>query len=151
MPEPVWNARDQASRQAFMSLLAPLVMASRCRDFDDPASARVLLSTWMRALSDVGPELLAEGIDRLLPSVTWMPKPGEVRAACCDVVDARRRKALQQAAALRDGCDCSEGWRYRDDGRVERCQCWLRTRELVEAAGQPLTRPALPAASEEVA
>lgn len=140
-----WNRHDEQDRVEFARFLAPLVAASRTKTFTKSEASAYLLT-----LMDVPRDVLAQAVTRLLQAgVTWMPRAGDIKAACCDVVDDRRRLAMKQAALLRDGCDCTpEGWRYRDDGKVERCLCWVRAQALIAEAGAPLARPALPAAEE---
>lgn len=147
MAEKFWNRHDANDRIHFARYLDPLVLASRTKNFT-PAEASVYLLT----LADVPREILALGVTRLLEhGVTWMPKPGDIKAACCAVVDERRAAAARQAKALQDDCpDCyGSGWANAEGpNAVVRCTCAKRALELVQAAGEALPRPALPPSSE---
>jgi hypothetical protein len=158
-PDPItyWDARKEADRQAFMTLLAPLVIASHARWFDDPASAGPVLTTWMQALADVPRELVAAGCLRLLPSVTWPPRPGDLRQACADVRAEARQIATRKAVALRADCAQCGGSQWvsitddRGVERMKRCWCFTRGLELIAEAGAPIARPTLPAYEPEPA
>jgi hypothetical protein len=141
-----WDRHSEADRLQFAKFLQPLVVASRTKNFTK-ADASVYLLT----LADVPREILALGVTRLLEAgVTWMPKPGNIKAACCDVVDERRAAAARQAKALREDCpDChGSGWTETAANRVAKCTCVRRALELVQAAGEALPRPALPASTD---
>ncbi len=150
MADKFWNRHDVDDRIQFARFLDPLVIASRTKNFT-PAEA----SVYMLTMSDVPREILALGVTRLLEQgVTWMPKPGDIKAACCAVVDERRAAAARQAKALTEDCpDChGTGWADAEGpSAVIRCNCRKRALELVQAAGDALPRPALPPPSEEVA
>ena len=147
MAEKFWDRHNAADRVQFAKFLDPLVIASRTKNFT-PAEASVYLLT----LQDVPREILAHGVTRLLQAgVTWMPKPGDIKQACCEVVDDRRKQAAAHAKALTDGCpDChGSGWRDAEGpNAVEKCTCVTRALKLVQAAGAPLARPASPPSTD---
>jgi hypothetical protein len=144
-----WNRHDSDERVAFAQLLRPLVIASRVKDFTAAEA-----SVYMLTMEDVPREVVIDAVTRLLrEGVTWMPKPGDLKHACCAVVDARRLSAARQAKALQEDCpDCrGSGWADAEGpNAVVRCNCIKRALELVAEAGEALARPALPPSSEEV-
>ena len=153
MAEKFWNRHDAEDRLQFAKFLDPLVLASRTKNFT-PSEASVYLLT----LADVPREILGLGVMRLLEQgVTWMPKPGDIKAACADVVDERRKLAIAQADALSKDCATCQGTKFEevkdDQGFARLKPCWCRKRglELIAEAGNPIQRPALPPASSEVA
>lgn len=156
MAEQFWNRTVVADRKAFAALLAPLIAASRCKEFDDPASARTQLHVWMISMADVPRPIVSDAVDRLLSQgVTWMPRPGDVKAVCCDIVDEHRRIATRDANALAADCVQCAGtqWVSHTDEagveRMKRCWCFTRGMELIAEAGQPLKRPSLMAYEAE--
>jgi hypothetical protein len=142
-----WNRHDDADRVQFAKLLQPLVTASRVKDF-----SKAEASVYMLTMEDVPREVLIDAVTRLLHAgVTWMPKPGDLKRACCEVVDARRQTAARHAKALQDGCpDClGSGWANAEGpNAVIRCLCTKRALELIQAAGEALTPPALPPSTD---
>ena len=136
----------------FAAILSPLIVASRSRDFADAGRAKDQLIAWVMSLADVSRPILEAGVERLVAAgVTWMPRPGDLRQACCEVVDARRAAAARQARALTQDCsECqqSPGWRETATGVVP-CTCRTLELQLMAQAEAPLARPALPAASED--
>lgn len=149
MAEKYWDRHHASDRIQFAKFLDPLVIASRTKNFTT-AEASVYLLT----LQDVPHEILAHAVTRLIQAgITWMPKPGDIKQACCDVVDDRRKQAALQAKALTDDCpDChGSGWRDTEGpNAVEKCTCVKRALDLVEAAGEALPRPALPVHEDAV-
>jgi hypothetical protein len=147
MAEKFWNRHDVEDRLQFARFLDPLVLASRTKNFTAAEA-----SVYMLTLADVPREVLARGVTRLLEAgVTWMPKPGDIKHACCDVVDELRATAARQAKALQDDCpDCQgSGWANAEGpNAVIRCQCITRALALMDAAGQALSRPQIAERSE---
>jgi hypothetical protein len=139
-----WDRHNDKDRLEFARFLHPLVIASRVKNFTAAEA-----SVYMLTMQDVPRDLLALGVTRLIEQgITWMPKPGDVKMACCDVADERRRAASRQAKALQEDCpDCrGTGWMDAEGpNAVDRCNCIKRSLELVAAAGEALERPALPA------
>ena len=149
-----WDFRNKEHLDVFNGLLAPLVLASRSRDFMGE-SARHQLVTWVMALDDIPLDVLSAGVQHLLRRVTWMPRPGELRAACCDIVEERRKNAGRRAKALMANCDQCEGigWRFDTVEGVEiarRCVCFERAGDIMRGVPEPIERPALPAHEETV-
>lgn len=147
MADAFWDRFNESDRLEFAKFLQPLVIASRTKTFTK-AEASVYLLT----LRDVPREILALGVTRLIEQgVTWMPKPGDIKRACCDVVDERRALAARQAQALKQDCPDCHGSGFRDvegPNQVLPCSCHRRALELVNAAGQALPRPALPESTD---
>jgi hypothetical protein len=149
----VWDRREESHRRAFASLLAPLVVASRSKDFEGER-AKTQLHAWMLSLQDVTREVLAEAIDRLVTrGVTWMPKPGDVRKECADVITERRKALAPRAQAITAECDYCQGSGFEPitvDGvdHVRPCGCRARVRALYEGLPEPI---ALPPAPEDAA
>ena len=150
MAEKHWDRHKVEDRLRFAAALGPLVVASRTKTFS-PSEALV----YMQTMSDVPQTILEEGVTRLLEQgVTWMPKPGDIKSACCAIVDERRSAAARQAKALTEDCPECRGTGWADlegPNAVVKCNCRKRALELVQAAGEALPRPALPPSSEEVA
>lgn len=151
----VWNARNGEHQAYFAALLKPAVRASATTLFDDDTVGREVVQAWIMQLHDVPRDILEEGFARVFGlGITWMPKPGEVRAACAAVVDDRRRAVAAQARALMEQCDiCSphnRGWvEVGGPGghtHVQRCDCYKAAMALGDS--QP-ARLALPPAREE--
>lgn len=149
MAEQFWNRHDDADRLQFGLLMAPLVTASRTKAF-----TKAEASVYMLTMQDVPKDVVAHGVSRLIEQgITWMPKPGDIKAVCCDIVDERRREAAKRAAALKDECAQCGGSQWvssLSEGveTVKRCWCFTRGLELIAEAGEPLKRPALPASTE---
>lgn len=158
MAEKFWDRHNEQDRATFAQFLHPLVIASRTKTFTK-AEASVYLLT----LQDVPREIVALGVSRLIErGITWMPKPGDIKAACCDIVDERRAEAVRKAKSLYGHCDACEagglpadhcpechgnGWLDSESG-VVRCPHLARELALIAEAGNPLSRPALPASTE---
>lgn len=142
-----WDRHVDDDRVQFARYLHPLVVASRTKHF-----TKAEASVYMLSLQDVPRDVLALGVTRLIErGITWMPKPGDIKAACCDVVDERRHAAARLARALQDDCPECRGTGWADiegPNAVERCTCTKRALELVDAAGRALPRPALPPSTD---
>lgn len=158
MREPIWDYRNGAHRDQFLDLLSPLIVASRTRDFATENLAKNQAVAWILSLKDVPMDVLEAGRDRLLArGVNFMPRPGELREACCDVVDERRAFAVTEADRIQAAClVCinSKGWQtvtVNGEEKQARCECWTRARAMLEASDAPLARPALPPAEPEPA
>ena len=111
----------------------PLITASRTKDFEGADRARVQLHTWMLSLQDVPEAVLTEAVARLVRrGVTWMPKPGELKAVCADVLTERRT-----AVAKRHLEDCPHSGHWTEDahGRMVRCPCWTRAMDAKREIG----------------
>jgi hypothetical protein len=152
----IWSARDAQHQAYFAALLKPAVRASATTLFDDETVGREVVQAWIMQLHDVPRDVLEAGFARVFgQGITWMPKPGEVRAACAAVIDDRRRAVAAQARQLMEACEvCTvdhRGWREvtAPDGiaRMQRCECHKAAMLLTEA--QP-ARLALPPAREDV-
>lgn len=152
MAEPVWNHHNREHRAALGQIIAPLIVASRSRDFVDAARADDQLIAWVMSLKDISAPLLKAGVERLMArGVTWMPRPGDLREACCDIVDEQRAIVAKRALALQAECPhCrdSRGLRENEHGLMVRCDCAIAAAALMTQASAPLARPALPAAPE---
>lgn len=154
MADKFWDRHLDTDRVEFARYLAPLVTAARDRKFSK-AEASIYLLT----LQDVPRDILALGVSKLLEQgITWMPKPGDIKHVCCDIVDERRAEAHRHAQALlhcdacqADHCPDCHGSHWQDaegPNAVIECPCKARVLELMRVAGQALPRPALPASSE---
>lgn len=137
-----WDRMKPDHREKFAVMLAPLIAASRTKDYETVEKATVQLHTWMISMRDVAPDVLAEAIDVMVNrGVTWMPKPGELKAECAKVI-AKRRAA---AAKLHADCSTCHGsrWIHTPQGEV-RCGCHVRIMTAMNAVGKPLELPAAP-------
>ena len=133
------------ARRQFKTELEHVAAAYRHELLDE--SIRVY---WL-ALKDIPVEIRTAGLTRCLQAQRFFPTVAEILNGCADVVDERRKVAARTAQALREMCDCIEGWRETKDGVVERCNCHARALALMEQCERPIKRPALPPSSEEVA
>lgn len=129
-----WNRENESDRKKFALILAPLVGASRTKSFTRHEGTAYILS-----MQDVPPAILEDAVASLVrQGVTWMPKPGELKAECAKVM-AKKRKA---AAALHL-TDCDHASHFIEiDGRNKRCPCWERAQQAMAAVGQAIALPA---------
>ena len=134
MANQFWRRDSEDDRKKFALILAPLVGASRTKSFTRHEGTAYILS-----MQDVPPEILAAAVESLVQAgVTWMPKPGDLKAECAKVM-AAKRKAV--AAIHLEGCDHSSHWIESDAG-LERCPCWKRAQDAMAAVGQAIVLPA---------
>jgi len=152
----IWSPRNAQHVAYFSALLKPAVRASATTLFDDAQVGLEVVQAWVMQLHDVPQDVLEEGFAAVFSAgITWMPKPGEVRKACAEVITARRRVLADRARALQEECEeCApdmRGWRevVGDDGvvRMARCMCHKAALALTETAPAAL---ALPPAREDV-
>lgn len=131
-PPSVWSARNREHQAYFARLLKPAVRASATTLFDDDQVGQEVVQAWIMQLHDVPQDLLEEGFAVVFgQGITWMPKPGEVRKACADIIAARRRQLAERARALMEACEvCTpdqRGFREVVDAagvtRLARCVC----------------------------
>ena len=137
-PQIFWNRDSEEDRKKFALVLAPLVGASRTKSFTRHEGTAYIMS-----MQDVPPAILEAAVASLVNAgVTWMPKPGDLKAECAKVM-ATKRKA---AAALHLG-NCEHSSHF-IDGRngLERCPCWKRAQRAMAEVGQAI---ALPPSREE--
>lgn len=128
-----WNRDDEEDRKRFATTLAPLVGASRTKSFTRHEGTAYILS-----MQDVPPPILAAAVEQLVrEGVTWMPKPGDLKKKCAEVMAAKRKEA---AALHLEGCDHSSHF-IEVDNRMERCPCWKRAQEAMAAVGQAIALP----------
>lgn len=97
----------------------------------------------MQCLEDVPRALVASAVGAIVRrGVTWMPKPGELKAEC-----ARIRRDERSAAARRHLADCPHSGHFVEvvaaDGveRAERRPCWKRAQAEMDAIGAPVSAP----------
>ena len=128
--------------EAINTALAEMVTAFRA-EIDAP-QARL----YRRLLSGVPEDVISESADRLMvePGRRFMPTPAEWMTTCSVVVEQRRQLAARQALALRESCDCSDGWRENEHGRMVRCSCHARAMALMQQVPEAIK--ALPSGDE---
>lgn len=106
---------------------------------------------YVRALNGIPCDVLLAAADRLIGASAAgrkfypMPTAPDVKGAAAEVMKDRRT-----AAAARHLADCphSSQYIYNPDTRVdERCPCWKRAHDAMQAVGQPI---ALPQSREDV-
>ena len=145
MAGPFWDPRSQADHEAMRDILAPLIVASRDKNFIGQDAAKAQTYAWRLSLADVPRPILKEAITRIVHrGITWMPKPGEVKDECAKVMAAKRQAAFQ---LLIEDCDHSSHFEE-VDGRLQRCACWKRAKAAADAVGQAI---ALPPSREDAA
>lgn len=131
-----WRRDNEQDRKKFAMLLAPLVGASRTKSFTRHEGTAYMLS-----MQDVPPAILEAAVVQLVQAgVTWMPKPGELKAECAKVMAVKRKAA---AALHLEGCDHSSHF-IEVDGKNKRCPCWIRAQQAMEAVGQAISLPPAP-------
>lgn len=139
------------SEQAVRDGLAEFSMAGIIGEVDVP-----MRRTFVKGMAEINPAIIRESVEVLLRAGGRRYKltlPEWVEA-CATIVDERRATAARQAKALLEDCpDCGGcGWTNAEGpNSVLRCNCHTRARQLVEAAGEPVKRLALPPMSEDVA
>ncbi len=139
MGDMYWDRRNAEHRARFGGLLAPLVAASRTKDFDGVERATVQLHAWMLSLQDVPADVLEEAIGHLVRrGVTWMPKPGDVKSECAQVVRHRRAHAARRYLAT---CDHAGYFVENERGQMERCPCFRRAMTAMSEVAAPLALP----------
>lgn len=133
-----WDPRADADHDAMKRLMAPLIVASRDRNFIDKAAARAQTYAWRVSLADVPPAIVEEAITNLVRrGVDFMPRPGEVKAECKKVLDAKRAAAAKVHLE-----DCDHPSRFIEiDGKMRRCPCWTRAQTAMDLVGQPIAWP----------
>ena len=137
--------RSVSDRAAMAALLQPLVAATRPREFVGAENASAQVLAFVQGLEDCPHDIVAAAIGRLVTrGLTWMPKPGEVKAECAKVVAERRAEAWRTSLA-EDCADCG-GQRWRPvfvNGveRLQRCDCWTAAQKATNRIGQAITLP----------
>jgi hypothetical protein len=151
-----WN-RSKEHQRAMARLLAPLVAATRPREFVSAAAATDQVIAFLVSLADVPAPVVASAVDRMLQrGAVWMPKPGELRAECASVRAAARRRAYLDSLPA----ECPTCGRAKDDTgprwktiavngveRVTRCDCVVVAQQAALRVGEPI---ALPPSREDV-
>lgn len=140
-----WDVRSDEDHELMARFLAPLIVASRDRNFIDKKAARAQTYAWRLTLADVPKSIVEQAITNIVArGVTWMPKPGDVKQECAKVIEQKRK-------ALRDhylsACTHSSQWEDTDKG-VQRCACWQGLQTALANVEQPI---ALPASREDSA
>lgn len=147
-PTVIWDRMNSDHRARFAMLLAPLIAASRTKDYETTEKATVQLHTWMISMREVPESILSESIANLVNAgVTWMPKPGDLKAECAKVMAAKRKAA---AAVHLEDCDHSSHF-IEIDGKNERCPCWKRAQQAMACVGQAIALPPSREDSQELA
>lgn len=138
-----WRRDSEEDRKRFALLMAPLVGASRTKTFTRHEGTAYILS-----MQDVPPAILEEAVIALVQQgVTWMPKPGELKAECAKVMAAKRKVA---ASLHLEGCEHSSHF-IEIDGRMQRCPCWTRAQQAMADVGQAIALPPSREDSSELA
>lgn len=136
-----WNRDNEEDRTKFAQLLAPLVGASRTKSFTRHEGTAYLLS-----MMDVPPAILEEAVVAMVRrGVTWMPKPGDLKAECVKVLDAKR--AAARIEFMKTCPHISGGWRevvVNGVPRMARCECWNAGKEAADRIGAALELPPAP-------
>lgn len=133
-----WNSDSEEDRKRFALLLAPLVGASRTKTFTRHEGTAYLLS-----MQDVSPAILEEAVVVLVRrGITWMPKPGDLKAECVRILNEKRAAArLEQMKTCQH---ISGGWReviVNGVERMERCECWTAGKAAADRIGAALELP----------
>lgn len=132
-PQLFWNRDSEEDRKKFALILAPLVGASRTKSFTRHEGTAYIIS-----MQDVPPAILEAAVASLVNAgVTWMPKPGDLKAECAKVMAAKRKAA---AAVHLDDCEHSSHFIDGPKG-LERCPCWKRAQQAMASVGQAIALP----------
>jgi len=105
---------------------------------------------YQRALQDLPADVVLPACDHLIDQAAAgrkfypLPTAPEWKQACAVIIDGKRQAAFRLGLG---GCDHPSFMEsYQDENGVEwtrRCQCYLRGKQLMAAAGKPLALPAL--------
>jgi predicted urease superfamily metal-dependent hydrolase len=133
---------SREARQQFAKALDHLAAAYRHEMVDEA------VAVYWHALKDIPLEIRAEGMSRCAATLKFFPTVAELRTACCDVVDERRKRAAVTAKVIQEGClvCLGTGWQnvtVNGELKAARCDCFKRALKLVQDAGQAIQRPAL--------
>ena len=119
------------------------------------ATFRAEVDSWQvrayrRALAKIPADIIMDAAEHLIDQAANgrkffpLPQAPQWKEACATVIKARRQDAFKLGTS---GCDHPSFMEsYQDENGVEwtrRCQCYLRGKHLMAAAGQPLALPAV--------
>lgn len=151
----IWDRRDAAHVRWFgLEVLGPFIASSRDRSFMSGEAVTTAAQMWILALADVPQDVLVAAVEQLVRTgITWMPRPGDLRAACQAVVAERRRLLGARRLELLDACTCGgpePGWELVADTegplpRLTRCKCWRAGKALMDQAPATIELPPAPA------
>ena len=140
---PFWDPRSEDDHFAMADLLAPLIVASKDRNFIGKEAAKAQTYAWRLSLADVPRRIFEEAITNLiLAGIDWMPRPGEVKKECAKVMAAKRKAAARLHLA---DCDHSSHFIEEPDRFgvlwATRCPCWQRAQVAMDLIGQAIALP----------
>ena len=105
---------------------------------------------YTKALAGIDAETVMAAAEHLIDQAAAgrkfypLPTAPEWKQACAVIIDSKRQAAFRLGLG---GCDHPSFMEsYQDENGVEwtrRCQCYLRGKQLMAAAGQPLALPAV--------
>ncbi len=119
------------------------------------ATFRAEVDSWQvrayrRALATIPADIIMDAAEHLIDQAANgrkffpLPQAPQWKEACATVIKARRQDAFKLGTS---GCDHPSFMEsYQDENGVEwtrRCQCYLRGKQLMAAAGEPLALPAV--------
>lgn len=140
--------RSKADQAAMGEMLAPLVAASRPREFSNPKAASAIVIAFCQALEEVPRTIVGEAVFAMVSrGIVWFPKPGELKEECARIVGLKRK-----AAADRHLAECDHPRHFIEveiNGvpRMKRCHCWERAQQAMDDVCAPI---ALPPAQHEL-
>jgi len=141
----IWNPREGGHLTWWRrNVLAPLIVATRPSELRTPEAVDDACRVWILALHEIPEAVIVAGVARLLTGVgPWMPKPGDLRAACAAVVKEQRAAVGPAAAQLIAACpDChGSTWKETPEG-MRRCGCHGAALRLSEGLPEPILLPA---------
>jgi hypothetical protein len=133
-----WDVRSDDDHALMARFLAPLIVASQNRNFIDKQAAKAQTYAWRLTLADVPKPIVEQAIANLVArGVTWMPKPGDVKKECAEVVNQKRKLVRQH---FLESCTHSSQWIEGERG-LERCPCWLGMQKALEQVDRPIELP----------
>lgn len=105
-------------------------------ELDEPT-----IGVYWHRLRAIPPEIRREAFG-IVADQPWrrLPQPGELKAACAGVMQAKRKAA---AALHLSGCEHSGHWIENGQGRHQRCPCWTRAMQAMDQVGQAIALPAV--------
>ena len=146
----VWNADHADHRRAFATAIAPLVQVlwKRKEEFG-MVDARI----YMKTLKHVPSAVLVAACERALESMAWFPEPVKLLDMAAAIIEEQRQALTAKGLPECVDCDGSRWAEIQVDGvtRLQRCGCWRRRQQMLADIGEPIKRPALAAAREDVA
>lgn len=127
---------DQSLQRADFGKSLALLAVSLGFELDEPT-----IGVYWHRLRAIPAEIRREAF-AIVADQPWrrLPQPGELKAACAGVMQAKRSAAARLFLA-----DCDHGSAHMVEnaqGRMEKCGCWKAAQLAMEQVGQAIALPA---------